>query len=81
MLVLATLLAVAGLAQADHGPEDHNGINSPGANQHLSKRPYAAPVAKTEIFEGAVVENKVEQPKKLRLHMFDRRPYMEKAAD
>ena len=79
LISLAVLLAVVGTAQAEL---DHDGIKQPAAtHQNLSKRPYAAPVVKTESFEGAVVKEEVEQPKKLRTFMLDRRPYMEKAAD
>jgi hypothetical protein len=83
ILVLAALLATAGLAQAtEFGPEDHDGMKRPAAShQNLAKRPYAAPVVKTESFEGAVVKEEVEKPKQLNLHMLGRRPYSEKAAD
>lgn len=78
LISLAVLLAVVGTAQAEL---DHDGIKQPAGQQNLSKRPYAAPVVKSESFEGAVVKEEVEQPKKLRTFMLDRRPYMEKAAD
>jgi hypothetical protein len=79
LIALASLLAVVGVAQAEL---DHDGIKRHNSQQHLSKRPYAAPVADKEKFEGAVVDKEqVEQPKRLNLHMLDRRPYMEKAAD
>jgi hypothetical protein len=84
LILLAVLLAVAGLAQADssYGTEYHDGIKRPAAtHQNLSRKPYAAPVVKTESFEGAGVKEEVEQPKKIRAFMLDRRPYMEKAAD
>ena len=78
-VIVAVMLATAGLAQAEL---DHDGIKHQHSQQNLSKRPYAAPVVKTESFEGAVVDKKeVEQPKQLNLHMLGRRPYMEKAAD
>ena len=79
LISLAVLLAVVGTAQAEL---DHDGIKQPAAtHQNLSKRPYVAPVVKTESFEGTVVKEEVEQPKKIRAFMLDRRPYMEKAAD
>jgi hypothetical protein len=81
LISLAVLLAVVGVAQAEL---DHDGIKRHNIqqHQHLSKRPYAAPVADKEKFEGAVVDKEVvEQPKKIRAFMLDRRPYMEKAAD
>jgi hypothetical protein len=84
LISLAVLLAVAGLAQADSysDADYHDGIKRPAAtHQNLSRKPYAAPVVKTESFEGAVVKEEVEQPKKIRAFMLDRRPYMEKAAD
>jgi hypothetical protein len=81
ILVLATLLTVAGLAQAEHDTAYHDGFKPHAGQQNLSKRPYAAPVVKTESFEGTVVKEEVEQPKKIRTFMLDRRPYMEKAAD
>jgi hypothetical protein len=80
-ILLAVLLAVVGVAQAEQDTSYHDGIKRPMAQQQLSKRPYAAPVAK-ETFDGAVVDKEVvEQPKKIRAFMLDRRPYMEKAAD
>jgi hypothetical protein len=84
LISVAVLLAVAGLAQADsaHDTEYHDGIKRPAAtHQNLSRKPYVAPVVKVESFEGAVVKEEVEQPKKIRAFMLDRRPYMEKAAD
>jgi hypothetical protein len=85
LISLAVLLAVVGVAQADsyHETDYHDGIKRPAAtHQNLSRKPYAAPVVKTETFDGAVVDKEVvEQPKRLNLHMLDRRPYMEKAAD
>ena len=73
-VLLAVLLAVAGVASADEVKQN---------TQHqLSKRPYAAPVVDKETFDGAVVDKKeVEQPKQLNLHMLGKRPYMEKATD
>ena len=79
LISLALLLSVVGVAQAEL---DHDGIKQPLSQQQLSKRPYVAPVVVVkETFDGAVVDKEVEQPKKLRLHMLDRRPYMEKASD
>jgi hypothetical protein len=74
-ILLAVLLAVAGVAPAEE-------VKQNTVSQHqLSKRPYAAPVAK-ETFDGAVVDKEaVEQHKKLNVFMLDRRPYMKKAAD
>jgi hypothetical protein len=81
LISLAVLLAVVGVAQAEQDASYHDGIKRPVAQQQLSKRPYAAPVAK-ETFDGAVVDKEVvEQPKRLNLHMLDRRPYSQKAAD
>ena len=81
ILVLAALLALAGLAQAEL---DHDGIKQPAAQQNLSKRPYAAPVKDKEVLEGASVTEEVVVDKKhqpLRLHMLGKLPYMEKATD
>jgi hypothetical protein len=80
LITLAILLSLVGVAQAEL---DHDGIKRQHGHQQLSKRPYVAPVVVVkETFDGAVVEKEeVEQPKKLRLHMLDRRPYMEKASD
>ena len=81
LISLAVLLAVVGVAQAEQDTSYHDGIKRPVAQQQLSKRPYASPVAK-ETFDGAVVDKEVvEQPKRLNLHMLDRRPYSQKAAD
>ena len=79
-ILLALLLVVSGLAQAEL---DHDGIRQQQhSQQNLSKRPYAAPVVDKEKFEGAVVDKEqVEKPKQLNLHMLGRRPYSEKAAD
>ena len=72
-VLLAVLLAVAGVASADEVKQN---------TQHqLSKRPYAAPVVDKETFDGAVVDKEVEKPKQLNLHMLGRRPYSEKATD
>jgi hypothetical protein len=83
LISVAVLLAVAGLAQADayHNTEYHDGIARPKAHHDLARKPYTAPVVKTESFEGAVVKEEVEQPKKLNVFMLDRRPYSQKAAD
>ena len=73
-ILLAVLLAVAGIAVAEEVKQNHQ--------QQLSKRPYAAPVVDKETFDGAVVDKEVvEQPKKLNVFMLDRRPYSVKAAD
>ena len=75
-LIVAVMLGVVGVAQAD---EPTNVANQ----QQLSKRPYAAPV-KEEKFEGASVKEEVVVDKKhqtLRLHMLGKLPYMEKATD
>jgi len=80
-ILLAVLLAVVGVAQAEQDTSYHDGIKRPVGQQQLSKRSYAAPVAK-ETFDGAVVDKEVvEQPKRLNLHMLDRRPYSQKAVD
>jgi hypothetical protein len=75
-ILLAVLLAVADIAVAEEVKQ--NTVNQ----QQLSKRPYAAPAADKETFDGAVVDKEVvEQPKKLNVFMLDRRPYSQKAAD
>jgi hypothetical protein len=82
LISLAVLLAVVGLAQAEHDASYLDSVKSTVGQQQLSKRPYAASVADRETFEGAVIDKEaVEQPKRLNLHMLDRRPHMEKAAD
>ena len=82
LISLAVLLAVVGVAQAEQDTAYHDGIKRPAGQQQLSKRPYAAPVVEKETFEGAVVDKEVvEQPKRLNLHMLDRRPYSQKAAE
>jgi hypothetical protein len=82
LISLAVLLAVVGVAQAEQDTSYHDGVKRSVGQQQLSKRPYVTPVADKEKFEGAVVEKEaVEQPKKIRAFMLDRRPYMEKAAD
>jgi hypothetical protein len=76
-LIVAVMLGVVSFAQAD---EQTSIVNQ----QQLSKRPYAAPVVKSESFEGAVIKEEVVVEKKhqpLRLHMLGKLPYMEKAAD
>lgn len=79
VITLAALLAIVGVAQAEL---DHDGIKHQHSQQNLSKRPYAAPVVKTESFQGAVVDKEqVVKPTQLNLHMLDRRPYMKKAED
>lgn len=83
LILLAGLLAVVGVAQAEL---DHDGITRPVVQQQLSKRPYVAPVERSvEKYEGAVVDQNQEAVEKksrnLQLHRFDRRPYMEKSAD
>jgi hypothetical protein len=81
LISLAVLLAVVGVAQAEHDASYHDGVKHPAGQHQLSKRPYAAPVAK-ETFDGAVIDKEVvEQPKRLNLHMLDRRPYSQKAVD
>ena len=81
LISLAVLLATIGVAHAENDTAYHDGFKPHAGQQQLSKRPYAAPVVKSESFEGAVVKEEVEQPKKIRAFMLDRRPYMEKAAD
>jgi hypothetical protein len=80
-ILLAVSLSVTGLAWADH-TEDHEKSNT---NQQLGRRPYSAPVTKSESFEGAVIEetnSKAEKNyKSLQLHMLGKRPYAEKSAD
>ena len=81
-LLLAVALSTAGLAWADH-TEDHEKSNT--NQQQLSRRPFSAPVTKSESFEGAVVEEtnvKADKNyKSLQLHMLGKRPYAEKSAD
>ena len=81
-ILLAVSLSVTGLAWADH-TEDHENTNT--NQQNLSRRPYSAPVTKSESFEGAVVEEtnvKAEKNyKTLQLHMLGKRPYAEKSSD
>jgi hypothetical protein len=75
-IVLMSLFTLSAQAELDH-----DGIKKHTTQQQLSKRPYSAPVAK-ETFDGAavVVDKEVDQPKKLNLHMLDRRPYVQKAS-
>ena len=81
-ILLAVSLSVTGLAWADH-TEDHENANT--NQQQLSRRPFSAPVTKSESFEGAVVEEtnvKAEKNyKTLQLHMLGKRPYAGKSAD
>ena len=81
-ILLVVSLSVTGLAWADH-TEDHEKSNT--NQQQLSRRPFSAPVTKSESFEGAVVEetnSKAEKNyKNLQLHMLGKRPYAEKSAD
>ena len=81
-ILLVVSLSVTGLAWADH-TEDHEKSNT--NQQQLSRRPYSAPVTKSESFEGAVIEetnSKAEKNyKSLQLHMLGKRPYAEKSAD
>ena len=81
-ILLAVSLSVTGLAWADH-TEDHEKSNT--NQQQLSRRPFSAPVTKSESFEGAVVEEtnvKAEKnSKNLQLHMLGKRPYAEKSSD
>jgi hypothetical protein len=81
-ILLAVSLSVTGLAWADN-TEDHQNSNT--NQQNLSRRPYSAPVTKSESFEGAVVEEtnvKAEKNyKTLQLHMLGKRPYAEKSSD
>lgn len=81
-ILLAVSLSVTGLAWADH-TEDHEKSNT--NQQQLSRRPFSAPVTKSESFEGAVVEetnSKAEKNyKNLQLHMLGKRPYAEKSSD
>jgi len=82
-LLLASLLFTAGLAQAEL---DHDGIKQPSVgHQNLSKRPYAAPVDKTEKYQGdTATEDTARQErnrKTLNLHMLGKRPWAEKNTD
>lgn len=74
-IVALSMLMVFGFAQAEFLPEDHDGFKRPNHSvQHLSKRPYVAPVK--EVLEGAtVVEEEKQKPNKLNLHMLGRKPY------
>ena len=79
IIALVALLAVVGTAQAE---QDQESIKRHAGQQQLSKRPYAAPVEKTDVLEGTVIDKKeVEKPKKINAFMLDRRPYVEKAGD
>jgi len=49
-ILLAVSLSVTGLAWADH-TEDHENANT--NQQNLSRRPFSAPVTKSESFEHA----------------------------
>jgi hypothetical protein len=77
--LLIALLATVSFAHADFGPEDHDGVKRTSSNisqQHLSKRPYVAPVNKQENFEGAVeTKSEVKKSNNLNLHMLGRKPY------
>jgi hypothetical protein len=81
-LLFVAVLSTTGLAWADH-TEDHEKSNT--NQQQLSRRPFSAPVTKSESFEGAVVEetnSKAEKNyKTLQLHMLGKRPYAEKGTD
>ena len=81
-ILLAVSLSVASLAWADH-TEDHEKSNT--NQQQLSRRPFSAPVTKSESFEGAVIEETNVRSEKnyktLQLHMLGKRPYAEKSAD
>ena len=82
-ILLAVSLSVTGLAWADH-TEDHENANT--NQQQLSRRPFSAPAAKSEKFEGnaAYEETNVKAEKNyktLQLHMLGKRPYAEKSAD
>ncbi len=82
-ILLAVSLSVTGLAWADH-TEDHQNSNT--NQQNFSRRPYSAPVAKSEKFEGnaAYEETNVKAEKNyktLQLHMLGKRPYAEKGTD
>ena len=82
-ILLAVSLSVTGLAWADH-TEDHENANT--NQQNLSRRPYSAPAAKSEKFEGnaAYEETNVKAEKNyktLQLHMLGKRPYAEKSSD
>ena len=81
-ILLAVSLSVTGLAWADH-TEDHQNSNT--NQQQLSRRPFSAPVTKSESFEGAVIEETNVRSEKnyktLQLHMLGKRPYAEKSSD
>ena len=81
-ILLAVSLSVTGLAWADH-TEDHENANT--NQQQLSRRPFSAPVTKSESFEGAVIEETNVRSEKnyktLQLHMLGKRPYAEKSSD
>ena len=76
-VIALSMLMVFGFAQAEFLPEDHDGFKRPNHSvQHLSKRPYVAPVKDKEVLEGAtVVEEQNQKPNKLNLHMLGRKPY------
>lgn len=80
-VLLAVLLAVVGVAQAE--VNEAQNINQ----QQLSKRPYSKPVVeKNKNYEGDAEYEEVnpkaeKQFKTLQLHMLGKRPYAEKATD
>ena len=81
-LLLIALLGVLNVAQAEHD----NGVKHSVGQQQLSKRPYTAPVEKSDVVEGNVVEEtkSVEYEKHIKLlnlHQLGRRPHVEKSTD
>lgn len=84
-VLLVSLLAVVGLAQAEDSSYN-DGVKRPAAShQNLSKRPYVAPVERAAVIEGNAEDVKnVEAEKNLKkLNLFNlgRRPYVEKNTD
>lgn len=85
-LLLVTLLSTAGLVYAEHDSSYHDGVNRPSTvNQNLSRRPYSAPVEKSDVIEGNTAtedsEKQARHQKTLNLHMLGKRPYAEKNTD
>ena len=82
-ILLAISLSVTGLAWADHTEDNENANTN---QQNFSRRPYSAPAAKSEKFEGdaAYEETNAKAEKNyktLQLHMLGKRPYAGKSTD
>ena len=82
-ILLAISLSVTGLAWADH-TEDHENANT--NQQNFSRRPYSAPAAKSEKFEGDAAYEETNamgemNDRTLQLHMLCKIPYALKCTD